>query len=84
MPDSTFQQLKPYFTISTMDLRKQNINTATKEDLSAHPYISWKLANAIGVYRARHGNYQALDDLKNILILDEATFEKISGYLTVE
>lgn len=84
LPDSTFQQLKPWFTIGSSELRKLNINSATKDDLSAHPYISWKLANAIVEYRARHGNYQALDDLKNILILDEATFEKISGYLTVE
>lgn len=84
LPDSTFQQLKPYFTLSSPEVRKLNINTATKDDLSAHPYISWKLANAIVEYRARHGNYQSLDDLKNILILDEATFEKISGYLAVE
>lgn len=84
LPDSTFQQLKPYFTISNEEVEKLNINQATKEALSAHPYISWKLANAIVEYRNQHGNYQSIDDLKNILILDEATFLKIRNYLTAQ
>lgn len=84
LPDSTFQQLKPYFTISNEEVTKLNINQVSKEALSAHPYISWKLANAIVEYRNQHGNYQSLDDLKNILILDEATFQKIRNYLALE
>lgn len=84
LPDSTFQQLKPFFTISIEEVQKLNINQATKEALSAHPYISWKLANAIVEYRNQHGNYLCLDDLKNILILDEATFLKIRNYLTIQ
>lgn len=84
MPESTFLLLKPYFVLSKQEIRKLNINAATKEELNAHPYINWKLANALVEYRNQHGLYQSLEDLKNILILDEATFEKISTYLTIE
>lgn len=84
LPDSTFQQLKPYFILSSPEVHRLNINAATREQLSAHPYISWKLANAIVEYRNQHGNYQSLDDLKNIMILEEATYEKIRQYLAVE
>lgn len=84
LPDSTFQKLKPYFSFSGQEVHRLNINRATKEELSAHPYISWKLANAIVEYRNQHGPYQSIDDLKNILILDEATLQKISNYIAVE
>lgn len=84
LPDSTFQKLKPYFLLSEPEVQKLNVNKATKEELNVHPYISWKLANAIVEYRNQHGNYHSLDDLKNILILDEATFYKIRFYLTLE
>ena len=83
LPDSTFQMLKSYFTIDAQSIKRLNINTVSKDELNAHPYIDWKLANAIVEYRNQHGNYSALDDLKNIVILDEPTFLKIMHYLTL-
>lgn len=83
LPDSTFQKLKSYFQISGNQLRTININTATKEDLKAHPYIRWNLANAIIEYRNQHGNFHALEDLEKIVLIDEQTLEKITPYLTL-
>jgi len=84
LPDSTFQKLKPYFTVNAQSIKKLNINTASKDQLNAHPYIDWKLANAIVEYRNQHGNYHSIEDLKNIVILDEVTFLKIRNYLALE
>lgn len=84
LPDTTFQELKPYLTLSSPETRKLNINTTSKEELNAHPYINWKQASAIVEYRNQHGPYKSIDELKNIMILDEATFEKIRIYLAVE
>jgi competence protein ComEA len=84
LPDSTFQKLKPYFTLSSQAVRKLNINTATKDELHAHPYIDRKLANVIVEYRNQHGHYQSIDDLQNLILLDEATFQKIRNYLAIE
>lgn len=84
LPDSTFQLLKPYFTLEEKGIRRINLNTATKDELNAHPYIDWKLANAIIEYRNQHGSYQSVDDLKNLLLLDEVTFLKIRNYVAVE
>lgn len=84
LPDSTFQKLRPYFTMNERGVRKININTATKDELAAHPYIDWKLSNAMVEYRNQHGLYRSLDDLKNIIILDDTTFRKIRNYLSVE
>jgi DNA uptake protein ComE-like DNA-binding protein len=83
LPDSTFQKIKPYLNVNTTAVRKININAATKEDLKVHPYLKWNLANAIIEYRNQHGKFSNLNDLKNIVLIDEGTFNKIAPYLTL-
>ncbi|HVG39967.1 MAG TPA: helix-hairpin-helix domain-containing protein [Chitinophagaceae bacterium] len=84
LPDSTFQKIKPYLNADASGIKKFNINTATKDELKVHPYIRWNLANAIVEYRNQHGKFTNLNDLKNIVVIDEATFAKISPYLTIQ
>ncbi len=81
LPDSTFQKIKPFLKIGNEPVKKININTADVETLKAHPYIRWNLANAIIQYRAQHGNYKSVDDLKQIAIITPEIFQKISFYL---
>ena len=82
LPDSTFQKIKPRLQVGG-DVRKINVNTATKDELKVHPYIKWNLANAIVEYRNQHGAFKSLADLKNIVLIDDATFNKISHYLNL-
>lgn len=84
LPDSTFQKIKPLLSIGEHGIDRININTATKEQLSAHPYINWKLAAAVVAYREQHGRYASVADLKKIMIMDEATFEKLMPYISVQ
>lgn len=82
LPDSTFQKLKPYLKVYG-DFKKFNINTATKDELKTHPYIKWNLANAIVEYRAQHGLFKKLDEVKNIVLIDEEIYKKITPYLSL-
>lgn len=81
LPDSTFRKIKGRLQIDGSDVRKMNVNTATKDELKAHPYIRWNLANAIVEYRNQHGAFKSLEELKNIVLIDEVTFNKIVHYL---
>ena len=63
---------------------KININIADKKDLARLPYIKFNLANAITTYRFQHGNFVKIEDLKQIVSLDDLTFQKIKPYLTVK
>ena len=83
LPDSVFQKIKPLLKISGTELRKININTATNDELKAHPYIRWQLANVITEYKKQHGNFKELVDLKKIMVIDETTYQKILPYLTL-
>ena len=81
LADSTFEKIKSYLYVN-VPAKKINVNTATKDELKQHPYIKWNLANALIEYRTQHGNYKSLQDLKNILIMDEATLNKLSHYFS--
>ena len=83
LPDSTFQVLKEYLQIKASTVKQFNLNTATKDELKGHPYIRWELANAIVEYRNQHGLFKNVEELKKILIIDEATFSKIAPYFTL-
>jgi competence ComEA-like helix-hairpin-helix protein len=84
LPDSTFQKIKPHLLPGSGPYRLLPINSATADELKSHPYIRWKLANAIVQYRQQHGRYQSLADLRKIAIADEATLEKLAPYLSFQ
>lgn len=83
LPDSTFQKIKDRLVISNTAVKQLNINTATMEELKTHPYIRYSIANAIVQYRSQHGNFAAVSDLKNILIITGELYSKIEHYVTI-
>ncbi len=84
LPDSTFQKIKQYLKLETTSLRKININTATIDELKAHPYIRYTLANPIIAYRNQHGNFVAIEDIKKIMVITDDIYTKIAPYLSLQ
>jgi competence protein ComEA len=84
LPDSSFQKVKQYLTISNASVKKININTATKDEMKMHPYIKWNLANAIVEYRNQHGEYKTVEDIKKIMAVTDEVYIKASPYLSVQ
>ncbi len=84
LPDSTFQKIKQYLKIDNTNIRKININTATADDLKAHPYIRWGLANPIVAYRNEHGLFAKPEDIKKVMAVTEEIFNKIAPYLITQ
>ena len=84
LPDSTFQKIKQFLKIENTSVKKININTATIDELKAHPYIKYSLANPIVAYRNEHGPFQRLEDLKKIMTVSEEFYKKIIPYLTIQ
>jgi competence protein ComEA len=60
-----------------------NLNSAGRQDLAAHPYLSSKAADAIVAYRFQHGEFRNIEDLRKIPAMDTTTFRKVLPYLTV-
>jgi competence ComEA-like helix-hairpin-helix protein len=83
LPDSTFQKIKQYLKLENSSVRKININTVTVDELKAHPYIKYSIANPIVAYRNEHGPFSKPEDLKKVMAVTEDVYKKISPYLTV-
>jgi competence protein ComEA len=64
--------------------KKLNLNTTTETDMSAHPYITNSAAKAIVAWRFQHGQFQHVNDIRNLTLLKPEDIAKIIPYLTVE
>ena len=80
LPDSTFQRIKPQLKSSPI-FRGIMINTASVEELKAHPYIDARLAAAIVSYRGQHGAFSSVGDVARLKALPPSTLEKLKPYL---
>lgn len=76
-----YESMKKKVVLDSVALSRLAINTIDKDELSKHPYISYKQAQVIVNYRNQHGVFKDLNDLKKILILDDLFFRKIEPYL---
>ena len=83
LADSTFKKIRKWLVVKDTIIQKININKAPIEELKM-PYINSNLANAIYQYRQQHGNYQSLQDLKNIVLVSDSLFHKLCPYLSVQ
>ncbi len=84
LPDSTFQKIKQYLKVENTTIRKLNINTATLDELKAHPYIKWGIANPIVAYRKEHGPFSRVEDIKKVMAVTDELYNKISPYLVIQ
>jgi len=76
--------LRYAFIADSQPIKRLRVNTATVEELDAHPYITPRLAKVIVAYRTQHGVYRSADDLSQIKIMDQTTLQKITPYLSFE
>lgn len=84
LPDSTFQKIKQYLKLENASVRKININSATIDELKAHPYIRYSLANPIVAYRNEHGSFAGVEDIKKVMAVTEEIYNKIAHYITTQ
>ena len=77
-----YQAISNAVTVNPRLVKKIAINTISFDQLRLFPYFTYKQVNAIIQYRAQHGNYRSVEDMKNIAILDEQTIQKIQPYLS--
>lgn len=84
LPDSVFQKVKAQLRFNNSSINQIDINHSTADQLKAHPYIGYSVANSIVQYRKEHGDFSAISDLQKIGAIDAALYRKISPYLTVK
>lgn len=81
MDAEKFSALKAEVRVNPARTTGIRINEVEFEQLRKFPYLTYKQANAIIQYRAQHGNYRNIDDMRDIAILDEQILRKIAPYI---
>jgi competence ComEA-like helix-hairpin-helix protein len=79
--DTKYAEIKDGITVDGRHITKLNVNTATFDQLRRFPYLSFKQMNAILEYHNQHGDYESVDDMRNIAILNDGILRKIGPYL---
>jgi competence ComEA-like helix-hairpin-helix protein len=83
LPDSTFQHIRPHLRTDGR-VRTLPINQAGAAELRAHPYLSWKQANAIIAYRSQHGAFRSESDVAKIRSIPREVLQKMAPYWSFE
>ena len=82
-PDNNALKNDACITESTNTSSKVSINNATLEQLQTLPGIGTSKAQDIINYRTEHGQFQSIEDLKNISGIGDSVFAKIKDYITL-
>jgi competence protein ComEA len=77
-----YAEIQNQVSINPAHITKVNINAVDFEGLRKFPYLTNKQTNAVIQYRLQHGNYQSINDMKNIAILDGIILRKIEPYIS--
>lgn len=83
MTPELYVQIQAEFSCAATNLTLLHINSETAEKLQAHPYLNWNQANSIVKMRVQKGGYKSIDEIKESVIIDQETFEKVRPYLSL-
>jgi len=75
--------LKPQVCLSAGHPKYLNINKAKESAIKDCPYFDEESADKILKYRKEHGRFKSIESLKKLLNMDDQTFEKVKGYISL-
>lgn len=81
MTDTLYEAIIPYLKINNPNPKKVNLNNSTIKQLSSHPYIDFYLAKAIVKLRSDLKSFKSIEEIKQIHLLDQETYNKLLPYL---
>lgn len=82
LPTETMESISGMLLVNSVP-GQIDLNTATVEELDAHPYISRRQAETIVNFRSNHGTFAQVEDAMKIYSLSPEWLERMGPYLTV-
>jgi len=83
-PDTVFAMLKEKLVVNPAIVKKIRLNHASLEELKSHPYIGEKTANNIIMYREGLKNFNKIEQLRQVPLMNEEIYRKIAPYFTLD
>lgn len=84
MTDERFEEIKKYYYIDeNYEPRKMSINNDDFKTLLIHPYFDYSTVKNLFNYRDQHGEYDSIDDLRDLFFMTDSLFYKLKPYLSL-
>jgi DNA uptake protein ComE-like DNA-binding protein len=81
LADTTFVKIQPYLQLNTVSLKNLDINQLDEKSLAQHPYIRYKMARLIVLYRNNNGPFRHAEELLDIPLVDDSIYRKLEPYI---
>ena len=83
MTPEAYDKIKDHVFINEKDVKRIHINSVTIEELKAHPYLNWNKANSIIKMRIQRNGFKNIEEIKESVLIDSETYEKLFPYLSL-
>jgi competence protein ComEA len=83
MEEEKYLSIVNYFDVDITKINKINLNKASLEELKAHPYINWNLANNLIKMREERNGFIQLEEIKESVLISDELFVKLKHYLSL-
>ena len=83
MTPETYEKIKDHVFINEKDVKRIHINSVTIEELKVHPYLKWNQANSIVKMRIQRNGFKNIEEIKESVLIDSETYEKLFPYLSL-
>lgn len=80
-PESIFERIHSTLHVNIALIKPIGINSKSEEELALHPYLSYKEAKAIVLYRKNNGDIKTEEDFNKIIAIASETKERLKPYL---
>lgn len=83
LPPEVIQTLEQhvFIDLAKSPVKKINLNQLNSLQIASHPYFSYSQAKAIESYRNQHGQFEKPEQLKNLHLIDDSTYLRVSPYI---
>lgn len=80
-PEGIFERIHSSLKVNQALIQPLGINTKSEEELALHPYLSYKEAKAIALYRKNNGPFNTVEDFEKIIAIPTETKARLKPYL---
>lgn len=81
----TWIKIKDHLQVKKIPIRKVNLNKATLQEITKHPYLQGEIGLALVEYRKNHDYHiDSLQELRQIPLINEELFRKIAAYISLQ
>ncbi|MCQ2298286.1 MAG: helix-hairpin-helix domain-containing protein [Bacteroidales bacterium] len=83
MTDTLYSLIAPHIRVDAQQCEKIHLNTVSLDSLKRHPYLDYYQAKSIIRRRDADGDYTSVEQLQELPLIDQETYNKIKNYLTL-